>query len=90
MPLELKHLFIIPTQYKFLKALGNGFKEKCCNQISLETKITSSHAATLTKRFEQLGLISREKRGRRKLIILTSDGKMILDCLNKINEVIGK
>ncbi len=54
------------------------------SKISRKINCTYSHTIKLTQQIEELGIIGREKVGRKTLLKLTKKGKEITEYLNKI------
>lgn len=71
---------------------NNGIKHLNVSAIARESDMTYSHASTITKQLEDLGLVysSESKSKREKILKLTPKGKHIAECLVKINTVMSQ
>lgn len=58
-------------------------------EISKEIDSTYSHTLRTVDRFEELGLISRERRGRKVVLSLTGDGEEVADALENLREALS-
>ena len=57
-------------------------------QVSKKINVTYSHLVTLVREFERIGLITAEKTGRIKYLIITEKGKNMAKNLQMANQLL--
>lgn len=62
-------------------------KEIYGQKLSINTGCTYSHVVKIINKFEEIEIVERKKKGRKKILNLTKKGEEIAD---KLNEVIEK
>lgn len=75
----LVKLFLRPKPVQILIKLRSG--PKYATVLSKEVDCTYSHTVKLLTFFKKIGLVDFEKKGRIKLVSLTSEGKVIANSL---------
>ncbi|MFB6089254.1 MAG: winged helix DNA-binding protein [Candidatus Aenigmatarchaeota archaeon] len=73
----LKDLFLRDKPAEMLVFLKRGDKPNYATEVSKGVDCTYSHTIKVLNKFEELGLVEFEKKGRIKLIKLTADGEDI-------------
>ncbi len=71
-----------------LIALKKLSRAKYGSLLSKEVDCTYSHAVKILQNLERLGLVSVEKKGRIKLIVLTKRGTEIADNIENVKKLI--
>ena len=81
--LDLSGFLLNEKPCRLLVAVGKR-SEPFGKEISKEIDSTYSHTLRTVDRFEELGLISRERRGRKMVLSLTEDGEAVADALENL------
>lgn len=72
-----------------LVALKRLAKARYGSMLAKEIDCTYSHAVKILQNLEELNLVQFEKKGRIKLIKLTTKGSDIAECIDKIRTHLG-
>lgn len=81
--LDLSKFLLNEKPCRLLVEVGKK-SEPFGKEISKEIDSTYSHTLRVVDRFEELGLISRERRGRKVVLSLTEDGEKVADVLENL------
>lgn len=74
---KLKEIFLRDKPAEMLVLLKKGNNPKYATQLSKGVDCTYSHTIKVLESFRRLGLVEFDKKGRVKLINLTSDGQEV-------------
>jgi len=72
-----------------LVALRKSTKARYGSVLAKEVDCTYSHAVKILQSLEKFGLVAFEKKGRIKLIKLTSKGMEVAEAIHKIKNVLN-
>jgi DNA-binding MarR family transcriptional regulator len=72
-----------------LMALRKGVRARYGSLLAKEVDCTYSHAVKILQSLEKYNLVAFEKKGRIKLIKLTTKGQEIADSMQKIRDMIN-
>ncbi|MFB6174836.1 MAG: winged helix DNA-binding protein [Candidatus Nanohalobium sp.] len=81
---SLKEFFVNVKSAKILVSLSNPTTDNYASRISSDVDCTYSHTVRIIQKFEDRGLISSRKEGRKKMIELTSEGMEIAEDLGDL------
>jgi len=81
--MDLSGLLLNGKPCRLLVEVGER-SEPFGKEISKEIDSTYSHTLRIVDRFEELGLISRERPGRKMVLSLTEDGEEVADALENL------
>lgn len=85
---ELFNKFFQEKPVKILLAVSKS-SEPHASQLADQVDTTYSHAVKVCNRFRENGLVTYEKKGRRKILSLTSDGRVFADQLESLFDRVG-
>lgn len=77
-------IFLREKPSKILVSLSNPSKENYASALSTNVGCTYSHTVRLLQKFEDLGLIETEKKGRKKIMTLTDKGEKVASNLSEV------
>lgn len=80
---QLENMFLRAKPARILVSLRET-KNNYASALSKEADCTYAHTVKLLDRFEKQGLVTFEKRGRKKLVELTDKGKHIADQMDAL------
>lgn len=83
--MTVQRLFFKERHIEVLKRIG--VKPQKITQIARMTSYGWSPITNLVKSFEKAGIVTKEKKGREKIVILTENGERLLELINKIEEI---
>lgn len=81
---ERLDLFLREKPSKILVSLNNPSTDNYASALSTEVGCTYSHTVRLLQDFEQEGLVRTEKKGRKKIIELTDNGREVASLLGEL------
>jgi DNA-binding MarR family transcriptional regulator len=88
---SLQEFFVNVKSAKILVSLSNPTVDNYASEISSEVDCTYSHTVRILQKFEQEGLVSSNKEGRKKMVDLTSDGESVAqemgDLMHELSQV---
>lgn len=91
---SLKEFFVNVKSAKILVSLSNPTTDNYASEISSNVDCTYSHTVRIIQKFEDRGLVDTKKKGRKKMIQLTSNGREIAEDLGELmhslNELEGQ
>lgn len=86
---EIAHrLFLRTKPVKLVLALKSG--PKYATMLAKEIDCTYSHTIKLLDNFKKFGLVDFEKKGRIKVVKLTSSGEELLSAFEKVTSKLSK
>lgn len=71
----LSSLFLKEKPVMTLVFIGDQDGETYCSEVSAEIDSTYAHTVRIISRLKELGLLETEKKGRKKMLKLTPEGK---------------
>lgn len=77
-------LFLHSKPSKILVQLNNPTKENYASKIARDIDCTYSHAIRIIQQLEEHGLAKSEKKGRKKELELTENGREIAEILSEL------
>lgn len=80
---ELEEIFLHQKPARILAGLKRGDGEKYASVLSKEADCTYSHTVKVLDQFEEHGLISFSKEGRKKIIELTESGDRLASLMDE-------
>ena len=87
---ELERMFLHEKPAKLLVKIREGNGKKYASVLAKEVDCTYSHCIRILQELEKQGLVSFEKEGRTKMIIMTKSGEDVAFALENIFRLLGR
>lgn len=81
---SLQEFFVNVKSAKILVSLSNPSTDNYASEISSNVDCTYSHTVRILQKFEEKDLVRSKKKGRKKMVELTSDGREIAQDLGDL------
>lgn len=86
----MENIILKQKQAKILIALRDNTQDWYISTLAKATGTTYVHACNFLSTCENLGIVSSEKHGKLKIIMLTDKGVKLADMLNSINSLVNQ
>lgn len=80
----MQEFFVNVKSAKILVSLSNPSTDNYASEISSNVDCTYSHTVRILQKLEEKGLVDSKKKGRKKMVELTSDGREIAQNLGDL------
>lgn len=87
---SLQEFFVNVKSAKILVSLSNPSTDNYASEISTQVDCTYSHTVRILHKMENKGLVDSDKKGRKKVVELTGEGREVAEDLGDLMHTLSQ